>query len=175
VPSAGHYSYQGEYQVTMKIHYAVVYGFTEAGAKELSERVNKGEECWNTGREIWLCKTFVAHEGAEDLLRARVESLVAGKKLTLGALRGAPGLVSQGDETAEYSVPQKATFDGRSFDSYRFVNVQGLWTVRLGAAPSIAQFNLRADGGLEMPLQIPVTLSREAFDVYVVFADFRRM
>jgi hypothetical protein len=174
VPDAGQYSFQGDIAVTMKLHYAVVYGFTPEGAKELDARRDAGEECWPKMREIWLCKSFPSFEGAAEVVRSRVERELAGKKLVLGALRGEPSVIHQGQIAAEYSVPQRAEYDGYAFDSYRLADTQGSWSVRLGNERLIAQFNIE-NGLLAMPLEIAVTLSREAYDVYVVMAGFRRM
>jgi hypothetical protein len=169
VPAEGTYAFAGRFAVTINVRYETVYGFTDAGQAELAKRLPAGDECANTGRDIYLCKSFGSLEGAPGLIATRVARALEGKTLTLGKMRGEPALISHGDLVSEYQVPQAATFAGESYDSYRLVRAQGNWSIRFGT-PTKAQFNL--DGGrVSMPLDVPYSRSREEYSIYGVAAE----
>lgn len=170
-PAEGNYGFSGDFRADVKLHYETVYGFTDAGQAELAKRNRAGDECWNTGREIYLCKSFATTDGAAAVIAGRVSRALAGKVLHLGMLTGQPSLISQGADVAEYEVAQPASFDRKSYDSYRLVYTQGNWSVRLGEATD-AQFNLEG-GSLRMPIEVPVTESRTEYSVYGVEAEFK--
>ncbi|MGZ3660540.1 MAG: hypothetical protein ACXWR1_14150 [Bdellovibrionota bacterium] len=173
LPAAGHYEYQGSYSVEMKLHFEVVYAFTDSGAAELIARRKAGEECRYTERDTYLCRAV--RSAAEDKpgLDEHLTRQLSGSTLELGIATGEPGLISQGDNVAEYSVAQSATFNGKTYGTYRLVNAQGNWSIRLGE-PVEAQFNLN-NGTLGLALDVPVSESRTEYSDYVVSAGFRRM
>jgi|GEM_PF-4648981 len=169
-PDAGTYEFQGTFSVQMKLHYEVVYAFTDGGQARLDKLRKEGYECWNKGRETWLCKQFQPTEGSADLLRSRVETALNGKNLKLGERFGEPGLISKGDDVAEYRVVQKAEYAGKTWNDYRLVMSQGNWSIRMGE-PTEVQFSL-ASGTLTKWEQFPVTESKTAYSVYVVETAF---
>lgn len=169
-PSAGVYEFSGRFTVALKLHYEIAHAFTPAGAEKLERLRKEGYECWHKMRQTYLCKQFQAPAGSEELLRPRVQNELAGKPFTLGEMFGEPSLISKGTDVAEYRVIQKAAFDGKTWDTYRLVMGQGLWSIRMGE-PTELQFSLE-NGQLKKWEQFPVTENKEAYSVYVVEAEF---
>lgn len=172
-PEAGSYSFNGQFRVTMKLHYEIAHAFTLQGQQKLDRLRAEKYECWHKMRGTWLCKQFQATDGAAEIVRGRVEKELTGKALTLGERFGEPSLISKGTDVAEYRVIQKAAYAGREWTDYRLVMSQGSWSIRMGE-PTEVQFSLAADGGLSKWEQFPVTESKEAYSVYLVEAGFTK-
>ncbi len=169
-PDAGTYAYLGNFEVKMKLHYEVVYAFADGGQARLEKLRKEKYECWNKGRETWLCKQFQSTEGSADVIRSRVETALSGKTLELGERFGEPSLISKGEDVAEYRVLQKATYGGKSWDDYRLFMSRGDWSIRMGE-PTEAQFALN-NGTLSKWEQVSVTDSKTAYTIYLVEAAF---
>jgi hypothetical protein len=171
-PPAGNYSFTGSFAVQMKLHYEVVYAFADGGQARLEQMRKDGYECWNKGRETWLCKQFQKTDGAADLVRSRVENVLNDKVLELGERFGDPSLISKGENVVEYRVVQKASFGGKSWNDFRLVMTQGSWSIRMGE-PTEIQFSLN-NGELRKWEQVAVTESKTAYSIYVVEAKFEQ-
>ena len=168
---AGTYAFGNEFKVISKLEFHVIYGFTDAGRAELAQREGAGEQCSYKERDIYLCKKFGSLDGAANEVRDRVVSQLGGQFLMLEAPRGEPSLITHGEVMDEFEVPQAATYLGKSHDSYRLVNVQGNWSVRLDDSGT-TQFDLE-NGVPCLARPLAVTHSRESFDTYLVLALFK--
>jgi hypothetical protein len=172
LPSAGTYSFSGDFSVALKLHYQIAHTITPSGREKLDRLLAEKYECRHKTRGTWLCKQFQAVDGAADIVRGRVERALAGKPFMIGERFGEPSLISEGTDVAEYKVIQNVSFEGKNWDYYRLVMTQGSWSIRMGE-PTELQFSVE-NGSIKKWEQFPVTESNEAYSVYFVGAVFTR-
>lgn len=171
-PAPGSFTYS-DFTVAQKLRYENVPAFTEAGRKRLAQLLAEGQICENTGREIYLCKSFENHEGTEGELGSRVRERLMGARAEFFERTADPELVARGKGYEEWRVPQAVRFEGKLYPSYRYMISQGLHKIFLGE-PAEETFLVNADGSLSYPIEVPVTESRFVYRVYFVITDFLR-
>lgn len=171
-PAPGSFTFEN-FAVAQKRRYETVAAFTESGRKRLAALMAEGQECVNSGREIYLCKNFETHEGTEGELGSRVSERLTGARIEFQERTADPELVARGDDYEEWRVPQPVQYGGKLYPAYRYAISQGLHKIFLGE-PAEETFLVNGDGALSYPLEMPVTESRFVYYMYFVLADFPR-
>lgn len=120
LPEAGRFTYGGEFEVIQKRIVEGVHLDTEEGRARVEELRKQGYACTFAGNNLSRCVGFVNVEGAENEVKARVDTLLQGAALEFSTRLGEPSLTFKGDSYEEWAVPQAGIFRGKAFSAYRY-------------------------------------------------------
>ncbi len=174
LPKAGKLEYTKRFSYEQKRTNEVVVVMNDAGKARLIELRKDDFACEYKGRETYLCwKIYNQDLTLDPNMEERVHQHFTNQNLIFSALEGSPEPIAEGDSYAEYRIPQKVSWNGTNYESYRYgILGNDLHKIFIGE-PARDGLVVNADGSFEQYLQMRKQVSKNIFEQYVFFGIFR--